>query len=246
MITNPSELLSAAGLSHAISEVKDGNMSLSWEPKDEVVPARKRFLKAVGLELDEAIGGRFDGSTDIVEALGSASGGRAMREALAKAPGDAVITNEKGLGIFVFLGDCPGAILYDPQQEILGIVHLSRHTSDLGIARKIVESMIAQGSDPADIVAWISPGIQPASYVFPTLPNDIKMDWSDYLIKVDKGTAIDVSGFNRNEFIKAGLLASNIEVSPINTRQDRNYFSHRRSVEENEPEGRFAIVAVMR
>lgn len=84
-------------------------------------------------------------------------------------------------------------------------------------------------SDPRDILVWLSPS-----------PNG-----KDYPL-----WAFDNRSFPAvatEQLLKAGIIRENLEVSPVDTVTDSNYFSHSEFLKGNRTQdGRYAIVAMMR
>lgn len=77
---------------------------------------------------------------------------------------DGLITAQRGLGLIIFTADCIPLLLRDPVRHIAAAVHAGWRGTVTDIAGKAVEAFVALGSDPADIVAAIGPGICAAHY----------------------------------------------------------------------------------
>lgn len=143
---------------------------------------------------------------------------------------DGIATDEKRIALFLPLADCTGAILYDPKRAALMVSHLGRHSSEQYGARRSVAFMKDKfGSQPEDILVWLSPA-----------PNG-----TDYPI-----WARDNQGSHEvtiHDLREAGIASGNIQISPVDTVADRNYFSHSEFLKGNrDQDGRFAIVALLR
>ncbi len=90
-----------------------------------------------------------------------------LREAVTReAPEtDGLITNVTGLTLGVYVADCCAIYLVDPVKRVIGLLHSGKKGTDLEIAGRAVESFASEyGSDPADIVAQLSPCIRPPQY----------------------------------------------------------------------------------
>jgi copper oxidase (laccase) domain-containing protein len=67
------------------------------------------------------------------------------------------------LGIYV--ADCCAIYLVDPVKRAIGLLHSGKKGTELGIAERAVETMAREyGSQPADLVAQLSPCIRPPQY----------------------------------------------------------------------------------
>jgi len=78
---------------------------------------------------------------------------------------DGLITNDPGVLLGIYVADCCAIFLIDPRRRAIGLVHSGRKGSDLNIVGEAVRQMELEfGSDPADIVAQLSPCIRPPLY----------------------------------------------------------------------------------
>ena len=137
-------------------------------------------------------------------------------------------------------------------KEILGLVHLGWKGVDKKLADKVAKKFINLGSDPGDILFGSDQGkkrnlLEIWSGVEDFL-NQVDVDvWKNFVEKKPNDElALDLVGYVKQQLTKNGILLKNIEVSPVDTVLDKNYFSQFRSNKLNEPQGRFATVAMMR
>lgn len=244
---SPSELLKDAGLSHLLTHKSDGNMSYRWGEKQEVIANRKKVLAKLGLGLDDCYCPRMDGHTDGVEVITASKKGVGMFDRNLNEPADAIITNTKGIGLWLFIADCIPVVIYDPINIALGLSHLSWQTSSKHLAAKTVSEMNKNfDSDPSQLKIFMGPSIKQESYKFEDPEQKTMPDWQPYLRETSDGlTSIDLVKFNFDEFVSVGVLSGSIEVSPINTAMDPRFFSHYRDSRAGDSEGRFAVVAVL-
>jgi len=78
--------------------------------------------------------------------------------------GDAAVTADAGLLVGVETADCLPILLVDRRRRRAAAVHAGWRGSAAGIARLAVEGLVAAGSDAADIVAALGPGIGACCY----------------------------------------------------------------------------------
>lgn len=77
---------------------------------------------------------------------------------------DALITNQPGVCLGIFVADCAAVYLFDPENAIIGLAHSGKKGTEVGVVRETIWQMQRMGSDPAAIVVQISPCIRPPHY----------------------------------------------------------------------------------
>jgi copper oxidase (laccase) domain-containing protein len=81
------------------------------------------------------------------------------------AAADGLVTSLRGMCLGVYVADCCAVYLADPVKRAIGLAHSGRKGTELRIATQAVERMMREfGSDPADMVAQLSPCIRPPDY----------------------------------------------------------------------------------
>ena len=160
---------------------------------------------------------------------------------------DSLITNEKGVYLFLLIADCIPMVLYDPVKKILALVHLGRLTTNLRLVDKTIRKMVEVfGVDPSNVIAYGGPSIGKNSYRLDFFKED-KNEWKDFVRQERDGKFwVDVAGHNRRQLLDMGVKENNIYTSSIDTFTSLEYFSHYRSVRTGENEGRFATVVGMK
>lgn len=171
--------------------------------------------------------------------------GNAGREILA----DALYTTEPGRVITLPVADCIAAVVYDPVTKMLGVLHLGRHSSVAGLIEHFVLEVADRlGSDPRDWLVWMSPSLKMSSDKLEYFTPAGTDEWKDYVEATESGLHIDIAGHNKDRFIRAGVDLSNIIISPVDTYQDRSYFSHRAATEQADDsrQGRMIVAAYVK
>jgi copper oxidase (laccase) domain-containing protein len=78
---------------------------------------------------------------------------------------DALITRDPQVLLGIHVADCCAVFLVDPKQNAIGLVHSGKKGTALNIVGAAVQKMATQfGTDPADLVAQLSPCIRPPHY----------------------------------------------------------------------------------
>lgn len=247
------KLKNIPGLVHGFSDIKEGNMSFDWEEKNSVMKNRAAFLSQLGVSPDDCVvtKTRMSHGTDI-EIVNSSLKGKGVKPSVSKdADVDAMMTNEKNLFLAILTADCLPVIIYDPIRSAIALVHLSRINTPKNFARRVIDKMKTEyNSIPENMIVGIGPYIYKESYLFEkaelekAIPN--RKSFREFILDLPNGkAAIDLAGYNIEEFISAGVLNKNIEVSEIDTAANAGFFSHCRSRLTNEPEGRMIAIVGM-
>ena len=149
---------------------------------------------------------------------------------------DGLITDEPGLCLTIFSGDCIPILLYDPNRRCIAAAHAGWRGPASGIAARAAEKMVADyGCDPAHILAAIGPGIGPCCFethvdVPEGLRSGLGTDAEDFIRPLPGGEKyqVDLKGANRRWLERTGLLPEHIALCPACTacRLD-TFWSHR-------------------
>lgn len=77
---------------------------------------------------------------------------------------DALVTNQRGICLGIFVADCAAVYCFDPEQGIIGLAHSGKKGTELGVVTETLRMMESLGARPADVVVQISPCIRPPHY----------------------------------------------------------------------------------
>ena len=146
---------------------------------------------------------------------------------------DALMTNVEEVCIGVSTADCIPVLLYDPRQRAVCAVHAGWR----GTVMRIVEQSIARmtevyGTNPADLIAQIGPGIHLESF---EVGDEVYQAFENAGFPMEKISKkyekwhLDLPECNRLQLISAGVPESQVSVWPVCTyMQSDTYFSARR------------------
>lgn len=235
----------------AVSSAEDDNLSLARGPADLVLPARKRWLDKLGLSLDQLVvmDVTHPGAWDAIIEVSAADRAKGATEQQTTIQADALVTNEADVALFLLTADCQPVIIHDPVHHAVALVHLGWQSVDAELPRKIVEFMAERyGSQPAELKVYIGPAIKADSYIQPIAYQAGDSRWHPYIQELQDGFRIDISGFTKAQLLAAGIAGHNLEISPVDTATNGDYFSHYRSVRSDgaEPEARFATLCMLK
>jgi len=142
------------------------NLSIHTEDKlKNVLENRTRFVKVLGLSLDNLVGAhQIHG--DRVFKVTASDQGRGSRDGCNVIPDtDALMTDEKGLALIAFFADCVPVFFLDPEHKAIALAHAGWKGTVAKIVTKTVQAMQeAYGTDPARLLAAVGPSIGPCHY----------------------------------------------------------------------------------
>lgn len=236
------ELTEFPNLIHGFSTKNEGDMSFNFRSEEGVVKARKRFLGKLNLGLEVCVSMRVQ-HEDKIMIVDAKDVGKGMKDYQTAINCDGLVTNEKGLFLFLKIADCLPIILFDPSKMALGLVHAGWKGVHLEIAKRAVLRMVElYKSELEDIVVGIGPCAYKNSFMKKN-PSQIKNPkWQPFLEKIGEGLyKVDFLGLCKKQLLETGIKAENIFESGIDTVCDKRFFSHVR--EHNLPkerQGRFA------
>ena len=210
----------------ALSEREDGPMKLSGNDlKDKaIIKNRKRFLNKLGIDIDSVVSAGL-GHTNTVKIVTTQNRGELILKT------DGLATNEKNLFLSVTVADCLPIFLYDPEKEVVALIHGGwRNLAQNILASAAREFINNFGSRPETILAGIGPGISQCHF---EVKEDVSVKFQQFLpetLKIKNGKMfLDLKKIVKLQLLNLGLKEKNIEINPECTfcLIDK-YFSYRR------------------
>lgn len=132
---------------------------------------------------------------------------------------DGIITNQAGIMIGIGVADCIPILLFDPVQRVAAALHAGWKGTANRIVPKGVEAMASQfGTNPADLIAAIGPGIGPCCYevdepvraAFAQEPGV----WKEAARETGKGKwRLDLALANQQQMATCGIAPARIETT---------------------------------
>lgn len=124
-----------------------------------------------------------------------------------------------GIYLMVKVADCHQIGFYDPNHQTFGLIHAGWKGLDRGIIKNTISTFVARlGSDPRHMMVRFGPSIGPCCY------------------------RMDIWKQAENQLLDLGVPKSNIDNPQICTYHTGNYYSHRRAMDNNEPDFRFITI----
>ncbi|NLU25370.1 MAG: peptidoglycan editing factor PgeF [Clostridiales bacterium] len=148
---------------------------------------------------------------------------------------DSAICRLADTPLVVFSADCGIILLYDPVTRSVGTAHAGWRGAAAGIVAKTVREMQRHfGTDPADLLCAIGPGIGPCCFetgddVPQAMRNTLGEAAADYMERRGPKWHVDLKAINAHWLRQAGVPAGQIEICPDCTAcHPELYWSHRR------------------
>lgn len=136
---------------------------------------------------------------------------------------DAMITDQKGMGLLIRHADCQAGLFYDPKKKIIAAAHSGWRGNCLNIYKEVVREM---GSNPKDVICVISPSLGPNYAEFIHYKKELPESFWRYQVKENY---FDFWKIAEDQLLSIGLIPKNIEIARICTyTHSEDYYSYRR------------------
>lgn len=154
--------------------------------------------------------------------------------------GDIIILSEKYKNIAVVnpQADCPIIICEDRKKGFTALSHCGAQYINRKLPQDTIKALFdCCKSNVNDIYVYISSCVKKESYVYDKYPKwaTNKAVWKEYITKENNNYYIDLPGAIKNQLKEIGV--TNIEISPIDTAKNPNYYSHVEEVNGRQKEG---------
>lgn len=153
---------------------------------------------------------------------------------------DAIVTQEKGVGLLIKHADCQAALFYDPIRHVIANVHCGWRGNVQNIYHHVVQYLIkTYGSKPENLLVCIGPSLGPQSAEFVNYQKELPESFWKYQIRP---FYFDLWALSRAQLKEAGVLDEHIEIAHIDTFANaKDCYSYRRE----KPSGRHASVIAL-
>lgn len=182
----------------AFSDGSDGDMRHDRE-------ARRRLASAYGLPDRWATVRQVHGNTVV-----------RVTEPGAAGPADAMWTTEGQLALAVFTADCFGVVLR--AEKAVGVAHAGWRGASTGVVARLRSAMAEEGHVPS--AAAVGPGIGPCCF-------EVGQQVAEQLPGFEATTSWDTTSVDLRAAVSMQLHGLETWVSPVCTRHQHGYFSHR-------------------
>jgi YfiH family protein len=136
---------------------------------------------------------------------------------------DAILASEQGIFAGVGIADCCPILLADPVRQTAAAIHAGWKGTVAAIVHQTASAMIATGSNPADILAYIGPCISLENFEV----GDEVAEQFEHKEKRGARWHVDLKAANAAQLKASGI--TEIEISDYCTLADNDvFFSHRK------------------
>jgi len=156
-------------------------------------------------------------------------------------PADAIFTRVKDCALAVTHADCQAAIIYDPKQEVIAVVHAGYKGLAQDIYGKTIEALVRDAKcHPQDLLVCISPSLGPCHSEFINYKTELPESFWEHQ---NKSHYFDLWVIAEKQLLQAGVHKNKIEMPKLCTYcESKDFFSHRREKKT----GRHATVAAIK
>ncbi len=143
---------------------------------------------------------------------------------------DGMLCGEKGTVLNVTVADCCGILIFDPVSKSIAALHSGWKGTSLNIAAKGIAKMQENfGSQPDDLLVWLSPCTGKANY---EVEWDVAQHFSNFVSrKSEHKYLLDIREPIKQQLLEAGISESNLRISTDCTIADQRFHSYRRDKE---------------
>lgn len=140
---------------------------------------------------------------------------------------DCLFTKEPNLGLAMTHADCQAAIFYDPENEVVGVVHAGWKGNVQNIYAEMVRTLHEEeATKPENLIVCISPCLGPDHAEFKNYKQEFPEDFWSYQVQPNHFNLWDIA---RKQLTACGVDEKNIEIEETCTYcSSKDYYSFRR------------------
>ncbi len=140
---------------------------------------------------------------------------------------DALITNQRGVGLLIQQADCQAILIHDPNKQVIAAIHCGWRGSTKNIIGSTIAKMMQRyQTDPKTVLVTISPSLGPCCAEFINYEQELPKQLHQFQHKPYYFNFWDMS---TTQLVEAGVAAKHIDATRICTACNHDYFSYRRT-----------------
>ncbi len=143
---------------------------------------------------------------------------------------DGVITSKRKIPLMTMAADCAPVLIYDRDKKVVSAIHSGREGTKKEIVLTALELFVKEyNSKVKNIVVAVGASIGQCCYeVSKEIAKEID---KKYIKQKESSFYLDVKSMIKDQLLQFGIKEKNIQISPICTCCDKDYFSYRRDGE---------------
>ncbi len=213
-------LSAVSGLVHGVftrhggvSKQPYATLNVAWNNGDAPDAVRENLLRVksvLGLDLLVA---SYQTHGDTIHVVDEACLARATvrHPLLLTPPGDALVTDRRGVGLLIKVADCQAIFLVDPVRQVIANVHCGWRGSTGEVPVKVIALLRDRfGCRPENILAGVSPSLGPCCAEFRNYAEELPAAFRPFQARP---TYFDFWAITRWQLLSAGLRPEHIEVA---------------------------------
>ncbi len=212
-----------------MSDVDDGDMRiLGRKDDDKNITNRKKFCSKIGIDYKNVVSARLSHSNNVK--IIDKNYNQYYKNT------DALITKEKNIFLSVTTADCFPILIYEPEAEIVAIIHAGWRGVVNNIISNTLEAMQKFSIDLNKIKIEVGPGISQKNFEFDyeeALKQFRQYDNHITSKDINNKVKINLKKIIYNQIMDYGINGGNINISNICTFDNKNFFSARRCGDES-------------
>lgn len=203
------------------------NMSLCYGDTTDSLDNRKKFLKNLGIDYQDLVCAKQVHGSNIEYVTAKDLGRGALSYDNAIDDTDALITDKKNIPLAIFTADCLPIFLYDPNAQVIGLVHAGWLGSRDNVAIKAIRLMEERfGSRPKDLYVDFGPAIRDCCY---QVGKEFRRFFSEDLIERNGYYYLDLVNLNKKQVLDSGVKEKNIsDINTCTSCKNQEFFSYRK------------------
>ena len=140
---------------------------------------------------------------------------------------DGLITSKRKIPLMTMAADCAPILIYDKEKKVVSAVHSGREGTKKEIVKTALELFVNKYNSKAEnLLVSVGPSIGKCCY---EVGEEIaKETYKKYIYQKEGSFYLDIKQMLNDQLLNFGIKKENIQISPVCTCCDKNYFSYRR------------------
>ena len=196
-----------------VSREPYATLNVAWNNGDAPEAVRENLLRVKSALGVEQLVSSYQTHGDTIHVVDDECLARATvrHPILLAPPGDALVTDRRGVGLLIKIADCQAIFLVDPKRGVIANVHCGWRGSTGEVPGKVVAFLQDRfGCRPQDLLAGISPSLGPCCAEFKNYAEELP---TSFWLFQTRPSYFDFWAITRWQLVRAGMRPEHIEVA---------------------------------